>query len=337
MNRFERTALIGSAVALAIAAAVVLLNLRHDETETIAPRQVLTGHTGSVRAVAFFPDDKTLASVDDSSGFHFWNADSGRLLHTESLFGIRGVAFSPDGQTIAFLDPIDRKLRLWEVSTGDLRTLMESDVYFDAIVFSPDGQRMAGSIPGIYSRPRSSIQIWDVKSGALLQKIEGDWKFYSVAFSPDGERVVGPGAGNVLKIWDVKTGKALQTFHGHTYMVMLAAYSPDGETVASADQIQTVKIWDVKTGKALRTYEYGKKSADALVYSPDSKTLAVRHQKGVHIWDVKTGELLQKLLGLSKEYGGSRVIAYSPDGKTLAAADNDNNILIWDIGEAAPP
>ena len=329
MNRFERSILIGSAIALAITAAAVLLAPRHDETETIEPRQVLSGHTSAVKAVAFFPDNKTLASVGHYCGFHFWEADSGHLLDTKSFTWIRGAAFSPDGQTIAFLDESDGlKLKLWEVSTGGVKTLMKIGVYFDTIVFSPDGQKVAAAIPG---SPHSWIRIWDVKSGALLQTIQGDWNFNSVTFSPDGERVVGPGAGKVLKIWDVKTGKALQTFHGHTYMVILAAYSPDGETIASVGQTMTVKIWDVKTGKALQTFR-NKEFIGAIVYSPDSKKLAVRAESGVSIWDVNTGAVLQKLLGASGIFG---VFAFSPDGKTAAAAPG-NNILIWDIGEAAP-
>ncbi len=330
MNKFERSILAGSAVAMVALAAAVLLKPRLDKAERIEPRQVLPGHTSLVQSVAFFPDNKTLFSAEADYGFRFWDADSGRLLHTESLFNIGATAFSPDGKTVVFLDG-NRDLKLWDVSTGEQRTLMESDIYFRTVLFSPDGKRAAAAIIG---RPRSSIRIWDVKSGALLQTIEGVWKFNSVAFSPDGKRVVGPGAGNSVKIWDVKTGKPLQTFHGHVYSATRCAYSTDGKTIASVDQNQIIKIWDVKTGKPLLIIDH--KSVDALAYSPDGKTIAILSRKAVHIRDVKTGALLQKLLGLSGEYGGLGALAYSPDGKALAAADVDNGILIWDIKNASP-
>ncbi|KAF2184907.1 WD40 repeat-like protein [Zopfia rhizophila CBS 207.26] len=170
--------------------------------------QTLEGHSSSVHAVAFSPDDKTLASASYDRTVKLWDAGSSAVLQTLEgySFSVHAVAFSPDGKTLA-LASYNRTVKLWDArSSAVLQTLEGHSFYVNTVAFSPDGKMLASA-----SDDRT-VKLWDAGSGAVLQTLEGHSSYVNaVAFSPDGKTLASASYDRTVKLWDARSSAVLQT------------------------------------------------------------------------------------------------------------------------------
>ncbi|HPF38990.1 MAG TPA: protein kinase [Phycisphaerae bacterium] len=132
--------------------ALVILDL-----ETLEPRVQLVGHEGEVRAVAFSPDDRLLASGGDDRTLRVWEVATGRLLatmtgHSQKIFT---VTFTPDGSRIVS-GGNDHVIRFWDTASfGQVFALPGHESYVHSLAFSPDGRQLASGSGD------KTVRIWD--------------------------------------------------------------------------------------------------------------------------------------------------------------------------------
>jgi hypothetical protein len=160
---------------------------------------------------------------------------------------------------------------------------------------------------------------------------------FAVAIAPDGSTLASAGHDGAIRFWSLNTRKELRTIPGHPGKVRSIAFSPDGKVLATASSEKTVRLWDASSGKQLRKLSGSLENVVSVAFSPDGKNLACGGgwgQGSILIWDLAKGDVLQTLPlgGKAKEaWSVLRAISYSPDGKRLAAADDNDMVSVCDV------
>jgi WD40 repeat protein len=158
----------------------------------------------------------------------------------------------------------------------------------------------------------------------------------AVVLAADGKTIItasGEGRGTHgtgIHFWDVRTGKETAVVEPEAPVDSLAL-SADGKLLAAACG-DRLRCWELSAGNRMRSIEalrHGSGShTQAVAISEDGKTVASAGiGTSVRIYDVKTGRLL-RTLGESRNWWR---VAYSPDGKLVAAGDGSET-HVWDLG-----
>ncbi|MEV5879686.1 caspase family protein [Streptomyces sp. NPDC052101] len=159
-----------------------------------------------------------------------------------------------------------------------------------------------------------------------------------VAFSPVGQTLVTIGE-NKSQAWDAATGKIVAESSDEQNGLTLLVFSPGGKTFATSGT--DIRLRDAATAVPIATFpSVANNDIVPLAFSPDGKTLACGGAEGSSVddtgdaWDLKNSfRLLDTSTGrvraASSEYH-LRAVAFSPDGKTVACANN-GGCWLWDV------
>ena len=104
------------------------------------------------------------------------------------------------------------------------------------------------------------------------------------------------------------------------------AISAGGRLWAAASWDGSIKVGDIADKKELATLTGHKAAVGNVAFSADSGTLASSGIDGLKLWNMATG---REIITFKAVVGGT-FVRFSPDGRTLAAgADSDNIVHLW--------
>ncbi|TMK33541.1 MAG: hypothetical protein E6G58_13330 [Actinobacteria bacterium] len=319
-----------------------------------APKRVTPwrqDHTGAIPrfpffSMAFTPDGRSLVTTSPTGPTVLWNAGGLTEVHLFEIPG-SGVAVSPDGAVATIIVNHDRNfegdvsflnLRTGKVRAGSgghhgpFRTQYEAT----GLTFTPDGRSV------ITVGNDSRLVVWNVASASVRETLESasGLPLRGPAMSPDGATAFTTDQTGALVAWDLSgnrrigrsfiagSGATLGPSGGWPFFAM----SPDGRLLAviswpraQAGTIELIDTSDLHVDKRIR---YPKSTPEGLAFSPDSTTLAVGSvtypddrthiQSHVRLWDVDSGRPMTSDLPGIPPGVELWVVAYAPDGNTLA-------------------
>jgi RNA polymerase sigma factor (sigma-70 family) len=302
---------------------------------------------GATRHLAFGPDNRTLYATYEGA-VRAWDATTGKQMSPRSGHegGLLAVAGSPDGRLIVTAGA-EGTIRWWDAAGKQLHCFNgRADSNF---AFSPDGKLLAvacansqvfGKLPNGPLFMTSRVRFWETATGKELEGFPVEKvNTHFLAFSRDGKTLLtGDCWRGTVRLRDAATGKDLRSFSvvqdarglGTFKAFTAMALSPDGKRLATADPRTdrttspnapcAVRIWDADTGKQLHKLDRHQFEVRVLAFSPDGRLLFSGgrgfRNAPLNLWEVKTGRLLRTLPS------GESAVAFSPDGRTLAATNS---------------
>jgi WD40 repeat protein len=305
-----------------------------------------TAHRGAVFFLGLAADGKRLITAGGDS-IRLWDLATGEESGRLDLHRPLAVRLSADGKLLARASSIDRSyhLGIWDLGSGEQVGDLDVGRTLADMLFLPDSRTLA------YARGRASghneVRLWDTTRRTSRQ-IDTQTGISCLAVSPDGKQLAA-GSGMTLTLWETATGKRLhQLTHDHSpEATQQVVYSPDGERLASWGDKHPIRIWDAHSGKEVCRIG-GRNLYPRLLrlFSSDGRYLAaVGPENTLYLYDARSGEQFRRFPGPRRQTFRNRPsiwsdrdwssnlcdVAFSADGKMLAAEQKDGSIRLWEV------
>jgi WD40 repeat protein len=319
---------------------------------------------GEVQSLELDPAGMRVVAACEGAA-RVWAVDGGAELATLTAPGARlaSARFSPDGAAILTWGP-DGVARIWDGSTGALRTELHHGAHVFNAAFTPDGATVVTTGFDGFARiwragsgaVVSAIQVstgllgvrgtlapdgktlvtatsdghataWDLATGTARGTIDHGAPIVGGNLSPDGTRASTCGRDGVARVWDARTGALIATLAAHADVVLTCKFSPDGGRLLTTSQDGTAKIWDLATARVMTSVAVGGVVGDGR-FSPDGTRFTTARLDGwLRVYAADTGALI----AAQDDPRGTVIHAFAADGGAVFAARRDGAVRVIDL------
>ncbi len=211
-------------------------------------------------------------------------------------------------------------------------------------IYTPEGKTL------VAIDQQAAIRLWDVRTGRIIRRIgERTADFCEMSLSTDGTQLASNESPNRIRLWDLATGRELRKWHqADNETHESPRFSADGRFLAtkyrrgdpaSGKIDRSINLWEIASSSEKRRLVRGHWfEIWAFEFSSDGRslmTVSVDEQRpqGPEKWSIRVFDLgtLQERRRMPIDVVDPRVVAFSPDGKFLAAAGSDQSIHLHDL------
>jgi transcription initiation factor TFIID subunit 5 len=163
---------------------------------------------------------------------------------------------------------------------------------------------------------------------------------YSVSFEPSAIRhtetstntsprlLLSSSADKTIRLWSLDAWSCLVVYRAHDAPVWDVQWSPFGYYFLSTGMDRTARVWAQDKISPLRMFVAHDNDVDACCWHPNGAYVFTTGDKNVRMWDIMKGTAVRLFSGHT---GAVTAIECSPDGHTLATADDQGAIFLWDL------
>ncbi|MGO9381148.1 MAG: hypothetical protein ACLP4W_03395 [Mycobacterium sp.] len=324
------------------------LRLWNADSGAVVGTAVFGNYYGDIKALAFSPDAKLIATGGSDKTVRLWDAHTGQPIGNSFTFAdsVTQVAFTEGGKRIVSC-------------SGDTCEISNADHPYDQLPEETGGSKaaqlapkfMLGEIGYSLEAPQHGDPRIVVTSNGTLRYLDPDtgqqigsiitsdavrgMTRYDV--SSDGLWLAVPGPDNNVRVIDTSNGRLYgEPIKGHDGRVNAVAFSPNGQVLASASDDKTVRLWDWRSGRPIGQPMTGHEDdVQELAFSDDGRRLYSRSITSIRIWDPVTGHAIGKPIGGAGDLFNGMSISH--DGRRIATRQRfDRTIRQWDAESGEP-
>ncbi len=301
----------------------------YDATQGRAIHLLEQAHADGCDALAWRPDGNALATAGRDGTWKLWDAADGKILaeHEAGALWAEHLAWSPQ--------PIGEHGHLLALGAGNKVTLWTeagSPVGGESgeIKFSKTVAEVAWILGGTTLAVATStgVSLRDPANGKEERAFPSRDPILGMAFSPSGKWLMTGNQDCSVHVWNTDNGAEMH-MRGFAAKVRQLAWHRGSRWLATGGG-QTISVWDCSgrgpEGRTPLLLDWHPDQISALHYQPEGDWLASGARDGsLAVWSPTQR---QNQISRAKIASGVTRVAWSPDGKLLAAAGEGGEVQV---------
>jgi WD40 repeat protein len=282
----------------------------------------------NVSTLAFSADGALLRGLCQDGKLRSWDVAAGAVRQTIAFDeGDTGPVLSPAALTTMGKDG---SVKTWDLATGKVIKRLPAAGRHARRIATTDGSYFLSAGGG-----EVKVRALDASGKERYAVPSGLGGLGAFAIAPDGSAIVAASYDADMRAWNARNGELLRLIDELPVSMFDLKFSPDGKWLAAAGVDKIVYIYDTKTWKISRRFVGQPEMISALAISADGSRLAsggfneitLKKPVKVLIWDVATGKTVRTFDAPQRVTS----VAFSPDGKLLAASTSTKTIDLWQV------